>query len=187
MNIEIFRFFNNFSGQNIFLDKLILFFSNALGYILIITAFLFLFFYKYFKSENINVLVLAKKRVKEILFIFGSALAAWVAVEILKSIFAEPRPFLALKDVHLLFTHGGNDSFPSGHAAFFSSLATSIYFYHKKIGIWFFVGALVIGLARISAGVHYPVDIIGGFVLGIGLTLILKKLWRYFRFKTTLQ
>ncbi len=184
MNIEIFRFLNSFSLQNIFLDKVIIFLASTFGVILIIFSVLFLFFYKYPKWDKENALILAKRRVKEILFIFGSAVLAWVAVEILKSLFAIPRPFLALKDVHLLFAHGGNDSFPSGHAAFFSSLATSIYFYHKKIGVWFFFGAVIIGVSRVMAGVHFPVDILGGFILGVGLTLILKKIWRYFRRET---
>jgi len=34
--------------------------------------------------------------------------------------------------------------------------------------------ALLIGIARIIAGVHFPVDILGGFILGI-LTAYLVK------------
>jgi len=35
--------------------------------------------------------------------------------------------------------------------------------------------ALLIGLARIVAGVHFPLDILGGFALGIAVAFLVKK------------
>ena len=43
----------------------------------------------------------------------------------------------------------------------------AIYFYNKKWGIVFFVAAILMALARIVAGVHYPLDILGGAAVGI--------------------
>ena len=57
-------------------------------------------------------------------------------------------------------------SFPSGHATFFMGLAVALFFIDKKIGYLFMFFALIIGLARIIAGAHFPVDILGGFILG---------------------
>jgi undecaprenyl-diphosphatase len=54
----------------------------------------------------------------------------------------------------------------------------AVYFYNKKISIWFFVAAFLIGLARVFTGVHYPLDILGGAVIGIfvgWLTLVIYK------------
>ena len=57
-------------------------------------------------------------------------------------------------------------SFPSGHATFFFAMATAIYLYNKKWGIWFFVGAILISIGRVIAGLHYPSDILGGAIIG---------------------
>ena len=63
-------------------------------------------------------------------------------------------------------------SFPSGHAAFFFALAMAVYFYNKKWGTWFFATAILITVARVIAGVHYPPDILGGAVIGIMVAYI---------------
>ena len=48
----------------------------------------------------------------------------------------------------------------------------------KKLGIVFLVVALVVGFARIFTGLHYPIDILGGALVGgVGVSLV------YFLFK----
>ena len=76
---------------------------------------------------------------------------------------------------------GSNYSFPSGHAALFFAMAMVIYFYNKKWGLWFFGAAILMGLSRIIAGVHYPTDILGGAIIGT-LTA-----WAVFYFAKKLQ
>lgn len=67
-------------------------------------------------------------------------------------------------------------AFPSGHSTAFMALATSIFLSHKRVGYLFIVFAVLIGLARIVAGVHFPLDILGGFILGAGVAYIVKFL-----------
>jgi undecaprenyl-diphosphatase len=70
-------------------------------------------------------------------------------------------------------------SFPSGHMTFFFALSMAIYMYNKKWGIWFMAASLIMGIARIIAGVHYPTDILGGAIIGIivgyFVTRLIKK------------
>lgn len=58
-------------------------------------------------------------------------------------------------------------SFPSRHMTFFFAISTALYFYNKRWGVVFLIAALLIGIARVIAGVHYPLDILGGAVIGV--------------------
>jgi len=173
MNETIFYFFYNFAHQNNVLDQIIVFSAETLPYFVLMLAGLFLLFHHdAFKAESVLEVVLAKK--KEFFKVLFSAFFGYVASYLLKILIATPRPFDALNGVQALWYEGGY-SFPSSHAAFFSALAFSIFFMHKKAGLVFMVLALVIGLARIAAGVHFPVDILGGLALGALIAYLVKK------------
>lgn len=164
MNNQIFSFFYDLSHQSAFLDNIIIFFADTFPYIVVMLAGLFLLFHHEIAQAEDPFRVFWEKK-REILKVFGASFLAYFISEILKFLFHTPRPFVALADVSSLFTQGGY-AFPSGHATFFSTLAFSIFFMHKKAGYVFMAFALLIGLARITAGVHFPVDILGGFVMG---------------------
>jgi len=93
------------------------------------------------------------------------------------------RPFIALNlPQHVLTDH--SYAFPSGHTAVVFTLATATHFFNKKLAYFLYASGLVIGLARIAGGVHYPSDIAGGIILGIFIGFIVYKLWRgYFSHK----
>ncbi len=174
MNNQIFYFFYNFSHQSAFFDKLVIFTAVYLPYIVIVLAGLFLIFHhEIFKVQNPFKEFI--KKWKEICLVFFSGVLAWFISKILKIIIHTPRPFDALQNVHSLFSETGA-SFPSGHATFFSALAIAIFLSHKKAGYVFMFFALIISLARIIGGVHFPLDILGGFILGSLIAFFLKKI-----------
>lgn len=117
--------------------------------------------------------------IKKDLFRFSSicliVLTSFAVSEILKFMFAHPRPFVAISEFAPLFMFGGTDSFPSGHATIFSALATAVYFENKKLGIFFILCTLFMGIARAVAGVHYLLDILAGFLIGSLLVIISYK------------
>jgi len=164
MNNQIFFFFYNLAHQSAFFDQIIIFLAVYFPYIVVILAGLFLLFHhEVLQAENPFRFFLQKK--KEILLVFFSGCLAWFFAYILKILIHIPRPFAAFLSIHNLFSETGY-AFPSGHATFFSALAFSIFFMHKKAGYVFLFFAILIGLARIVAGVHFPIDILGGFILG---------------------
>lgn len=158
MNKTIFKFFNYFALQNSIFDAIIIFLSDKFGLLLIFILIIFLFTHKH-KEEN----------TRNILIIFLSGLLAWFIAKIIKYFYFSPRPFEILDSVNILFEHGEGDSLPSGHAVFYSAIATSFYFYHKYLALIYIIGALLIGMSRIVAGIHWPIDILAGYALG-GIT-----------------
>jgi len=107
---------------------------------------------------------------------FLSALIAWGAAELIKSLFPIPRPFVTDHFPPLTLTIPIDGSFPSGHTAASFALATSVWLHNKKLGLYFIIIALTIGVSRVLANVHWPLDIIGGTVIGIIVSWVVEKL-----------
>ena len=95
-------------------------------------------------------------------------------VEVIRFFYDSSRPFITLVFKPLIDLEISN-SFPSGHASVFFALATAVFLFNKKWGYCFFVGAILIGLARIFVGVHWPLDIAGGLAVGILSVLLVWK------------
>lgn len=107
---------------------------------------------------------------------FLSALIAWGAAELLKSLIPIPRPFVTDRFPPLTLTIPTDGSFPSGHTAASFALVVSVWLHNKKLGLFFVIIALTIGIARVLANVHWPIDIIGGIVVGTAVSLIIERL-----------
>ncbi len=102
-----------------------------------------------------------------------------LAMRILQNYYFRPRPFAVETGVRLLFYRPSVTSFPSVPVATLFVFVTGSWRANRTVGKWLAALALVFGLSRILAGVHYPSDIIGGALLGIISTSLL---FRYARF-----
>ena len=96
----------------------------------------------------------------------SAVISRFVFTQVIWFSYFRPRPFV-FHSVFQYISPMTNNSFPSGHAAFFFGLATVVYLFNKKIGYWFLTGAFLISIARIFAGIHYPSDILVGAAIGI--------------------
>ena len=67
-------------------------------------------------------------------------------------------------------------SFPSLHAALAFALAFTVLLTHKRYGSILVLCAFLVGLARVLAQVHYPIDILGGVVVGGGVAWFIHLL-----------
>jgi len=179
MNNEIFFFFNNFIHQSDFIDSTIFFFAEYFIYFVIIFAFVLVcycykpFFFLHPIREFLN-------KWKEFILLAISVVSAWGLAKILKILIHTPRPFDIFTGLQTLFIEPGY-AFPSGHTAVSSAVGFVLFFTYKKVGLpaWvsylFIFSSLLIGVARVASGVHFPVDILGGFVLGAIVALIVVK------------
>jgi undecaprenyl-diphosphatase len=96
-----------------------------------------------------------------------SCLLAYSITELIKTFFPTVRPFQFDGGFPLTLTIPSDSAFPSSHTAVGFALAITILRHDKKIGILYLIMAGIVGIARIMAYVHYPVDIIAGAAIGI--------------------
>lgn len=109
-------------------------------------------------------------------------LSRGVLTEIIRWLWFRPRPFVD-HAVNSLIEHEATGSFPSGHAAFFFALAMAGYLFNRRAGQWLFAAATLISLARVFVGVHYPLDILAGALVGILSGWLAVKAYQYYQNK----
>lgn len=109
-----------------------------------------------------------------------SLLSAWLN-SLVKYLFAIPRPFTLDSRVQMKAPRPETSpSFPSGHAQ--NAAADWGYLALRFRKPWLWIGAVIailgIGLSRIVLGVHFPEDVIGGWLIGLVLLALFASLER---------
>ena len=121
-------------------------------------------------------LALLWKRYALVVFtVLGVAVADWASIG-LKAVFDVERPSMRYAEPKTLVTPPHDASFPSGHAATSFAAATILSFARPRWAPVFYVLALAVGFSRVYVGVHYPLDIVGGAVLGVVVATALRLL-----------
>ena len=94
-------------------------------------------------------------------------LAALLADVAAKPVIARHRAFVSYTGFELLAKPQRSGSFPSTHAAgaFAGAFALSRVFPEMRAALW--ITAALVAFARVYVGVHYPLDVIGGVVIGL--------------------
>ena len=107
------------------------------------------------------------------------AFAAWI-VFAGNELYFRPRPFDAAldHDVTVLLYRPTDSSFPSNSAAIAFAAAGGVWLISRRAGLVLFGLAAAYGLARVYGGVHYPLDILGGAVLGLVAVAMARGFWR---------
>lgn len=125
------------------------------------------------KKNAIPVLILA---------IITVAATDLISVRIVKPLVARQRPChpdMLIEGCHYLLGKKRSFSFPSSHATNMFGLATLFTLFYPKRVIYFITFASLIGFSRIYCGVHYPGDVLGGFVLGAIIAWLIYIIYFY--------
>ena len=117
-----------------------------------------------------------KIKKEQALHAFLSSIVAWIVVEMLKSLTETTRPFIVNGADPLTLTVPNSHSFPSAHTAVAFAIAVTVWLHDRSVGYVFILLAVLVGVGRILANVHYPIDIIGGAVVGIVVAVLIENL-----------
>jgi undecaprenyl-diphosphatase len=167
-------FLNQFARRSYALDDLVLLASS---YLFRVTGILALLWWAWFRERG------DRSRTREIL---ASGMIACLLSLALARALALLLPFrqrpLREPSLHFVLPYGessnallGWSSFPSDHAAVYFTLATCLCFVSRPAGVVAIAWAIIMmGLPRIYLGLHYPTDILGGMVLGVGVAYLAR-------------
>jgi len=163
MDLTVFYFLNHLTGQSASLDLLWRFL--ALYLIWSIPLFLMIDWF------------LGPKKIALRATLAG--LLAWQGLgRLIGYLYFRPRPMTILPIQEVIF-HRPTYSFPSDHAALLFALAFSFWLANqKRTSYWLWTIGVIISISRVITGLHYPSDILAGWVLGIivaWLVWILKE------------
>jgi len=150
IEIDIFGFLHQFASHWPYFDLLLAYIAEGVPYVVV----------------GAIVIIFASNKDKTLLYALVSGiLARSVFTQVLKDIFNRPRPSELLHLTTILFEH--DPAFPSGHASFMFALSFyCLLFGNKKVGFVLLLVALFNGLARVILGLHWPLDIVAGIMVG---------------------
>lgn len=171
-DIGLYHLINGLAGHNSILDAImVLFAKDALE----IYAVLFVIAWFALPKKDIqsrHALVVAG---------FAGILALVINV-VISHIWFRPRPFIVLHKGTFteLVSHSNDASFPSDHTSGSFGFASASWGKSPKwISYSFTILAIGVMFARVFVGVHYPTDVLAGFVVG---TLSGRIMWEFSRF-----
>lgn len=165
MNFQLFLLIHNLAGKSRLLDFLGIFFADYLGYLLVLIAVVIIAMESDWRKRFVNFSLMALSLI----------ISRGIITEAIRAVYYRPRPFIAL-NFDPLIVEVNHGAFPSGHAAFYFALAGVIWLLDKKWGWRFLAAAALIGFARVFVGVHWPLDIVGGAVVGLASVWVVGRL-----------
>ena len=119
-----------------------------------------------------------KGRIAILVLIFAAGASDAICAQIIKPWVGRIRPSHEFNEfINLLVSKGGKWSFPSNHAANSFAFATVLSYFFEQKKVVLYTLASIIAFSRVYVGVHYPLDIICGAIVGYILSWFVLSIW----------
>ena len=109
---------------------------------------------------------------------------AYILIKVANGAYYDTRPFVT-QHIKPLVPIGADNGFPSEHTVFTMTLSSVVYLYNRRFGVVALVITAAVGISRVLAHVHTPIDVVVGVVIGavagVAGYVIASKLVRKFR------
>jgi membrane-associated phospholipid phosphatase len=89
----------------------------------------------------------------------------------IKSAVERGRPCVSMPDDIVRLACGGYHSFPSAHAANTFAVAMVAFLFYRRSAWCMFPFAAAVSFSRVYCGVHFPIDVTAGAILGMGYAI----------------
>ncbi|HEX8835135.1 MAG TPA: phosphatase PAP2 family protein [Abditibacteriaceae bacterium] len=119
--------------------------------------------------------IISRDESRAMLITFGIAgMLAYVTARMIAITFPLDRPFMSYLPIYGIpgAFEGLREfgTFPSDHAALLGALPVAVAYWKRNLA-WLWVGlGVVLGITRVAVGFHYPLDMVGGAIVGIAYT-----------------
>ena len=135
----------------------------------------------------VALIISAKRKYRKcsITMMIGMILGVILGNFVVKNIVRRDRPCWINEISDMLIANPQDFSFPSGHTMSSFIAATILFYYDKRLGVPSFGVALLIAFSRMYLYVHFPTDIIGGAMLGVGIAIMTVSLTNRYIFDRT--
>ena len=155
-----FRAVNDLAGLSVYWDAVFIFGAKYLIFLMPLVAVAYVF--AAWRTSHFE------GRVENFWHVGWTVVIAFIIEKTVGYIWFRPRPFVTLAGVHRLIDMSPLDkSFPSGHASAAFAMAFGLMLHNRKWGSLMLVLAAWVAFSRVWVGVHYPLDVIGGLVVGL--------------------
>lgn len=173
---QILLFINGHNSD--FFDAIMIYVSSKLGWLPLYVLLLYIFYTDYKKLIWLPLLVIA----------LSVLLSDQISVHLFKNVFQRLRPCHEeglIDQLNLIKNCGGKYGFVSSHATNSSSAAALVIMLLRNNRKWIWPVmisyTLVISYSRVYLGVHYPLDVVAGTMLGIIIAIMCYQLFLLIR------
>lgn len=106
-----------------------------------------------------------KQRKTYIVTALFATVIAFILTKLAGALYFDPRPFT--HGIISLIPHEPDNGFPSDHVVLSVTSAAIAFGFSRIYGIPLLLLSALVGVCRVAAGVHSPVDAIAGMIIGI--------------------